>query len=158
MYFCQCAEGAECILSLAVRFYRGSFGPEHAYRIPSTQKLLTGSPARRVVKKRTSTPSTSDRQNNGFVYYAMPRCLGPSTHPDTNARCTAMTNTACKPRDSARSAPLSVCLSVCPSTYILSYIYLLLLLSIYLLLLSGLQHVQGYSSTHASPAAARVNI
>jgi hypothetical protein len=84
--------------------------------------------ARRVVKKRTSTPSTSDRQNNGFVYYAMPRCLGPSTHPDTNARCTAMTNTACKPRDSARSAPLSVCLSALP---LISY---LISISIYLYL------------------------
>ena len=37
------------------------------------------------------------------VYYTMPRCLGPS-HPDTNARCTAMTIRPYKPRDSARSA------------------------------------------------------
>ena len=36
----------------------------------------------------------------------MPRCLGPS-HPDTNARCAAMTIRPYKPRDSARSALLT---------------------------------------------------
>jgi hypothetical protein len=38
--------------------------------------------------------------------YTIPRCLGPS-HPDTNARCTAMTIRPYKPRDSARSALLT---------------------------------------------------
>ena len=51
--------------------------------------------ARRVVKKRTSTPSTSDRQNNGFVYY-----------PGTRRHC------------------LSVCLSALPLiSYLISISY-----------------------------------
>jgi hypothetical protein len=77
--------------------------------------------ARRVVKKRTSTPSTSDRQNNGFVYYAMPRCLGPAWAPHTQ---TQMLNKCTVYGDdeygTALTVCLSVCLSVCPSTYILS--------------------------------------
>jgi hypothetical protein len=30
---------------------------------------------------------------------ALPRCLGPSSHPDTNARCTVMMMRPYKPRD-----------------------------------------------------------
>ena len=50
-----------------------------------------------------------DRQNNGFVYYAMPRCdaCRPLTPRHKNARCAAMTIRPYKPRDSARSALLT---------------------------------------------------
>ena len=71
-------------------------------------KAKAKSPYLRQTDRQNDMVSYTTRRNG--IHYAMPRCLGGPSHPDTNLKCThcaAMMIRPYKSRDSARSALLT---------------------------------------------------